>query len=464
MTKILSYSATLIFGLFFLLSSNSYAANPWPAGTGTDIGTNLPPDPIVYEPSGLAWHSRLGTLFVVGDSGNITEMTSTGAILHNWYYGSAFDLEGITVANPSSNYIYVGREDNRTIYEFDLNTWAMTGKSWDLSSWMPDISGQGLEALTFVPNNDHPYSNSASGGLFYTGHQGDGKIYVFDINLSVSNSVGFIGNIIPQAGTTDLSGLDYEPSTQILYAIFDSSDLLLEMQANGTVLNSYNMPGSAQEGVAVQPACPNTTTNIYLAEDATPQIFAYSNYPFYYQNCAEVIEEEERQQEEQNLVNNDRIVLENALNGYTLTGQKLVIYFKSLPSILTQDKAYWMKWTQYNKYPPKWLDNKNKTLKRYWKLETNLKNYISANASQKYQIQVTFKYSKKIYNNLKKKQSDLKKSDLTLKFRTKKSDWKKLTKYWKNTKIVQVKNKRQIKVKYFTKFKKTKYWFGIGVK
>ncbi|MFA6296091.1 MAG: SdiA-regulated domain-containing protein [Patescibacteria group bacterium] len=462
MTKKLSTILALIFGLFFLFQ-NSHAANPWPAGTGTDIGTNLPPDPIVYEPSGLAWQSRLGTLFVVGDSGNITEMTNDGSILHNWYYGSAFDLEGIAVANPDSNYVYVGREDNRTIYEFDLNTWQLSGKSWDLSSWMPDIPNQGLEALTYVPNGDHPYSNSASGGLFYAGHQSDGKIYVFDVNLSASGSVNFISTITPQAGTTDLSGLDFEPSTQILYAIFDSSDLLVEMQANGTVLNSYNVPGTAQEGISVQPNCPNTTTNIYLAEDATPQIFKYSNYPNYYQNCTQVIEEEERQQEEENLQDDSRITLVQALNGYTLTGQKLIIYFKNLPSNLTKDSAYWMKWTQYNKYPPKWINKENKTLKRYWRLETNLKNYVPADSTQKYKIQVTFKYNKKLYNNLKKKQSDLKKSDLILKFRTKKTEWKKLTKYWKNTKIVHVKNKRQIKVKYFTKFKKTNYYFGIGV-
>ncbi|MDD3887145.1 MAG: SdiA-regulated domain-containing protein [Patescibacteria group bacterium] len=251
MTKKLSLILALIFGLFFL-SNFSHAANTWPAGTGTDIGGNLPPDPIVYEPSGLAWHSRLGTLFIVGDSGNISEITSDGSLLHNWYNGSFLDLEGIAVANPASNYVYVGEEGNRTIYEFDITSWTLSGKSWDLSAWMPDVPGQGLEALTFVPNGDHPYTNSSSGGLFYAGHQGDGKIYVFDINLSLSGSVNYISTITPLAGTTDLSGLDYEPSTQILYAIFDSSDLLLEMNASGTVLNSYDMPGSAQEGVAVQ--------------------------------------------------------------------------------------------------------------------------------------------------------------------------------------------------------------------
>jgi len=462
MTKRISYFLALIFGLFFL-SNFSQAANTWPAGTGTDIGGNLPPDPIVYEPSGLAWHSRLGTLFVVGDSGNISEITNDGSLLHNWYNGSFLDLEGIAVANPASNYVYVGEEGNRTIYEFDITSWTLSGKSWDLSAWMPDVPGQGLEALTFVPNGDHPYTNSSSGGLFYAGHQGDGKIYVFDINLSLSGSVNYISTITPLAGTTDLSGLDYEPSTQILYAIFDSSDLLLEMNASGTVLNSYDMPGSAQEGVAVQSNCPNTTTNIFLAEDATPQIFKYSNYPNYYQNCAEVIEEEERQQQEENLQDDTRITLEQALDGYTLTGQKLIIYFKNLPSNLTQNNAYWMKWTQFNKYPPKWTDKENKTLKRYWRLETNLKDYTPTDDSQKYHIKVTFKYSRKIYQSLKKKQSDLKKSDLILKVRTKKTGWQKIKGIWKNTKIVHNKTSRQISVKHFTKFKKINYWFGIGI-
>lgn len=457
--SILAFSSLL----FFLHALNSFAANPWPAGTGTDIGNNLPPDPIVYEPSGLAWHNRLNTLFVVGDSGNVTEITSDGSLLHNWYYGSAFDLEGITVADPNSNYVYVGREDNRTIYEFDITSWTLSGKSWDLSSWMTGPGNSGLEALTFVPNGDHSYTNSSSGGLFYAGHQNDGKIYVFDVNLSVNGSVSFMGNITPQAGIADLSGLDYETSTQILYAIFDSSDLLLEMQANGTVLNSYNIPGSTQEGVAVQPNCPNTTTNIYLAEDATPQIYKYTNYPNYYQNCTEVINEQKRKEAQNNLNNHDKIYLSDALSDYTFSGQKMDLYFKTLPSNLTSSETYYMKWQKYNKYPPKWTDKKNRTLKRYWKLETNLKNYTASDSSQKYQIQVIFKYNKNLYNSLKKKQSNLKKSDLIIKFKTKNSKWKKIKKYWQNTKIVQVKNKKQIKVKYFTKFKKTYYWFGIGI-
>lgn len=460
MTKRISYFLALIFGLFFL-SNFSHAANTWPGGTGTDIGTNLPG---TYEPSGLAWQSRLGTLFVVGDGGDVTEMTDTGTILHNVHLVDSPDLEGITVADPNSNYVYLANEANTKIYEFNIASFALSGKSWDLSPWIYNPGNQGVEALTFVANGYHSYTNSVSGGLFYAGSQYDGKIYVFDINLSLSGSVNYISTITPLTLSTDLSGLDYEPSTQILYAIFDSSNLLLEMNASGTVLNSYNMPGSAQEGVAVQPSCPNTTTNIYLAEDATPQIFKYGNYPNYYQNCTEYIDAQKRAEAQNDLNNHDKIYLSSALSGYTFTGQKLDLYFKDLPSNLTSSESYYLKWQAYKKYPPKWTDKENKTLKRYWKLETNLKSYVPADDSQKYHIKVTFKYSKKIYQSLKKKQSDLKKSDLILKVRNKKTDWQKINKIWKNTKIVHDKNNRQFSLKYLTKFKKTNYWFGIGMK
>lgn len=165
----------------------------------------------------------------------------------------------------------------------------------------------------------------------------------------------------------------------------------------------------------------------------------------------------------QNNIFEENIVLRPGLNGKELDGEGLLIYFKNLPRELTCGSNYWMNWKKFNKYPKKWTNKKKTALKRYWRLKTNLKNYKPANSAQKYQIQVTFKYSKKLWKRLKKK--DVWKNQLRLKYKTKKGKkWQVLTKHWKAAKVKHFKKERQFRVRYFQKFKKTTYYFAIGKK
>lgn len=174
--------------------------------------------------------------------------------------------------------------------------------------------------------------------------------------------------------------------------------------------------------------------------------------------------QEQRQIDEQNLQQGNRFTLHSALNKHSISGQALILNFKKLPNKLTKNNQYWMRWQKFNKYAPKWTNKKKNSLKRHWKLTTNLKNYKAKNKKQKFQIKITFKYTKKLFNNLKKKHPSLKKSDLYLKYRTKKSSWKEITSLWKKAQVIKKSSKNGIIIKYFTKFPKKTYYFGIGVK
>jgi len=248
----------------------------WPAGSGTEIGSGLPSG---YEPSGIVWHDRYDSLFLVSDDGWVSWMDQSGSVVTTWTPGG--DLEGITIVDSDTDYLYLGVEEPETIREFDISTGALSGKSWDLSSWMPGVSGQGMEALTFVPNGNHPYSESGSGGLFYGGLQADGRIYVFDVDLAVSGSVSYVDTIEPYPGLADLSGLHYHAETGALYGIFDSWNLILEMNTDGTVVQVYDLSGDSQEGVTLMPSCPIDETSIFIAEDAG-EVWRYDGYPV---NC-----------------------------------------------------------------------------------------------------------------------------------------------------------------------------------
>jgi hypothetical protein len=246
----------------------------WPATRRpTAIGGALS---AVYEPSGAWWHDELGVLLLVSDAGVLSQMELDGSGLVEWTVGG--DLEAITVADETSGYAYLGVERPDSIVEIDLARGAATGRRWALDPWMasPD-ENLGLEALTFVPDGDHPYAAGGSGGLFYAGIQDTGAIYVFDVDLSVSGSVTHVDTI--PTGRADLSDLYFHADTGVLYALYDTDDVLREMTPAGVTLAEYQAPGGDQEGVTLVPSCPRGTTTIVIAEDAGPSVKTYTRYP-----------------------------------------------------------------------------------------------------------------------------------------------------------------------------------------
>ena len=252
-----------------LLSSVGFAADPFPPGAlpGVQIGGGLPSG---YECSGALWHSGLNKLFTVHDGGTVSSMNANGGGVSNWSLPG--DLEGITVANPSSDFIYVGVENPDSIKEFNVTTNSVT-RTFDLTPWMTGASNSGLEALTFVPDAGDP-----EGGLFYAGLQSDGKIYSFRLPIASSTSsttVTHVSTITPVAGRTDISGLHYDVDNQVLYAAFDGSNRLRAMEADGAFLAEWVLPGSNQEGVTL------AGNHLYIAEDygSSGQIVDYSPFP-----------------------------------------------------------------------------------------------------------------------------------------------------------------------------------------
>jgi hypothetical protein len=239
------------------------AVDPWPGNSGTEIGGmdggGLPSG---YEPSGAVWHPGLAQLLIVGDDGDVTKMDLDGSNQVAWSPGG--DLEAITITGPFANLAYLGRERPDAILEFDLQTGLLSGNSWDLTPWMTSSSNKGLEALTYVD------------GLFYAGLQETGTIYVFE--LLAGGAVDFITTIPSPDGRTDLSGLHYDDVTQILFAIYDTSNEILEMTSDGTLLRAYVLPGDHQEGVALTRDCGSGVAKVFISEDSG-DVWHYADYP-----------------------------------------------------------------------------------------------------------------------------------------------------------------------------------------
>lgn len=234
-----------------------------PSDPGVNIGTQLPAG---YEPSGIIWHSRLASLILVWDNGYVTQMDTNGAVIRTSQQRIAnVDLEGITIVDEQSNFIYLLQEFPQQILEFDLTTWNTTGRVWSLAG-MQGNARSGAEALTYHRANRE----------FYVGSQFDGQIYVYRINLASPGEVQPVRTIATGIDR-NLSALSYWPETSRTYALF-SSGKIQEYDARDTRVVQYDVPGSAQEGLTLLPGCPGAAAPMIIAQDNGP-VMRYARYP-----------------------------------------------------------------------------------------------------------------------------------------------------------------------------------------
>ena len=185
------------------------------------------------EPSGIVFHSKRGTLFVVGDLGDICEMKTDGKLVKQKHV-SDDDFEGVT-CDPATGLLYVAIEGKDRILEVDPENLKVLRK-FDISRKLDGKTvlkkgNHGIEGVTFVPDESHP-----EGGTFYVVNQSfdldspDDPSAVFEIQLPLKTGSGkkFKAEIIRhfKPGVVCLSSIHYDSSTKRLYAISNSNNIL----------------------------------------------------------------------------------------------------------------------------------------------------------------------------------------------------------------------------------------------
>ncbi len=120
------------------------------------------------EPSGIVFHTARGTLFVVGDNGDMCEIQKDGTLVKQKHIRRA-DFEGITY-DPSTGLLYAAIEGEEKIVEFDPDSFAemrkfSIGRIFQDQALLKAGEG-GIEGITFVPKPGHPH-----GGTFYVANQ-----------------------------------------------------------------------------------------------------------------------------------------------------------------------------------------------------------------------------------------------------------------------------------------------------
>ncbi|PCJ51423.1 MAG: hypothetical protein COA79_26370 [Planctomycetota bacterium] len=228
------------------------------------------------EPSGICHHISRKSLIVVGDEGDICEMDYNGKILQKKHLFNS-DFEGVT-HNPSTGLIYIAVEGEEKIIEINPAGLTVT-REFILSRQLNGetllkVGGQGIEAITFVPNSSHPH-----GGTFLVANQSlqlDSKddisgIIEYEIplnNKKVKKGFGKIIRVI-QPYIIDLTGLYYEMSTKLIYVISESTNTLSCLSRAGILLNVQALPGQRQEGITF-----DSKGYLYIAQDSG-QIIKY---------------------------------------------------------------------------------------------------------------------------------------------------------------------------------------------
>ena len=219
------------------------------------------------EPSGICWHSKRRTLFVIGDEGDICEIRTDGSLVRQRHICSA-DFEGIT-HDPGTGLLYIAVEGKEAIWEVDPDTFKVLRRfsiprKFQGSTLMKK-GAQGIEAITFIPRANHP-----EGGTFYVANQAftlDDKediSAIFEVELplrSKTDSVKLL-RFFP-AGVIDLAGLYYDEKTSHVFAVSDAANILLEYSPEHKLINTFAFPGDNQEGITV-----DSDGYMYIAQDS----------------------------------------------------------------------------------------------------------------------------------------------------------------------------------------------------
>ena len=212
----------------------------------------------IAEPSGITYHPMRRSLFIADDSGGIYELNLQGTLIQAKGVNE-LDIEGITM-DPGTGLLYVAVEDDEVILELEPETLTVKrdfriGRSFKGEQLLKK-GGMGIEAIAFVPDASHP-----EGGTFWVGNQSfslkekDEPSVVCEVVLplrseTAKKSVGTIINAY-KMNFIDISGLAYDSQDDVLVLISDTTNLLVEIKREGTILSKYLLPGNEQEGITL---------------------------------------------------------------------------------------------------------------------------------------------------------------------------------------------------------------------
>lgn len=215
------------------------------------------------EPSDIVYHPGRGTLFVVGDEGDIGEVDLDGKLLRQFHFGG--DLESITV-DPSTGLLYVVRESHEILFEVRPDNFRILRRFTIDRSFQGDPNflrrgGDGIEGITFVPDATHP-----DGGRFWAVNQFDPPVLVeLAVALKTSKEkfqTARIARAIP-VDYAPLSAVTWDPEYHEFLIVSALWKRVVVVDEAGNISGDVRIPAFMPEGIALLPG-----GDVVIAQDS----------------------------------------------------------------------------------------------------------------------------------------------------------------------------------------------------
>lgn len=215
------------------------------------------------EPSGIVYDASRNSLFVIGDEGEIGEVSIEGKLLRSKHLGG--DFEGIT-EDPSTNMLYLAREGHEIIYEVKPEDFSITRRFTIDRTFQGDPNylqrgGDGIEGITFVPD-----PSNKEGGRFFAVNQYDPPVLV-ELAVPVRSSrekfeTATILSARPMEAAP-LSDVVWDPAIDGFLVPSALWRKAYVTDAAGRYLRSVRLPALMPEGIALLPG-----GKIVIAQDS----------------------------------------------------------------------------------------------------------------------------------------------------------------------------------------------------
>ncbi len=200
----------------------------------------------IREPSGISYHPQKKCLIVVGDEGQIAEVSLSGDVISLRNLGG--DLEGVTV-DVDHSVVYVIEEKLEAIKVVDMKTFGTIdtlplGQIVEQSGFFrsPKDSFEGI-AYESIEGSD--------GGILWLGYQKN-PAALFPLKLE-GNPIRVKAQAPIKVDLPEISGLCIDPRNGNLWIVCDSEDACFQVSKDGEILSKKKIGGDNQEGVIVLP-------------------------------------------------------------------------------------------------------------------------------------------------------------------------------------------------------------------
>lgn len=234
-----------------------------PFGPAAQVTSVLPVhSKAVKEPSGIVFHPGRGTLFVVGDHGDVAELTREGKVLRSARIGSQ-EFEGVTVGPNGRLFVLVEKKTPK-IYELDPDSLKIQAE-YEVDTKMHgrriigDDGNKSAEGLCYVPEQL----------AFYCVNQQPPRLVKLEVPLDKKDGKAKAVEAI------DLSAVIERQASDITYdqasghfLITESSSgeglgWVYELTLEGKRVRKLPIPGKRAEGLAL-----DDTGRAFIADDA----------------------------------------------------------------------------------------------------------------------------------------------------------------------------------------------------